>query len=114
MYPESIARMVPAFFADPLFWTYFAGTALIGSGVFIVLNIRRRLIAILQSIMIFSWFILLHLPSAFTNPVLQRNEVASASDALLFSGVALTIAFGMRYQAGDNITGRDDPASLLP
>jgi uncharacterized membrane protein YphA (DoxX/SURF4 family) len=104
LYAENIQTIVPAWVPDHLFWTYFAAVLLIGSGVFIVFNIRRRLIAILQAIMIFLWFLTLHLPSAFANPMGQRgNELASAFDALLFSGVALAIAFGMRYQAGDDI-----------
>jgi uncharacterized membrane protein len=104
LYGENIQALVPAWVPDHLFWTYFSAVALIGSGVFIVLNIRRRLIAILQSIMIFSWFLILHLPLAFANPMGERgNELASAFDALLFSGVGLAIAFGMRYQAGDDV-----------
>lgn len=104
MYADGISAMVPAYFPDHLFWTYFAAVCLIGSGTCIVLNIRRRLIAILQSLMIFSWFILLHLPSAIANPYVQRgNLLASAFDALLFSGVSLVISFGMPYQAGDDI-----------
>jgi uncharacterized membrane protein YphA (DoxX/SURF4 family) len=104
LYAENVQTIVPAWVPDHLFWTYFAAALLIGSGVFIVLNIRRKLIAILQAIMIFLWFLMLHLPAAFANPMGQRgNELASAFDALLFSGVALAIAFGMRYQAGDDI-----------
>lgn len=104
MYGEFVAKMVPAWVPDHPFWTYFAAIALIGSGICIVLNIRRKVIAFLLSLMIFLWFIMLHLPSAFATPTLNRgNELASAFDALLFSGTALAIAFGLKYQAGDKI-----------
>lgn len=104
MYADYVAKMVPGWVPDHPFWTYFAGVSLVGSGVCIVLNIRRKIIAFLLSLMIFLWFIMLHLPSAFANPTIDRgNELASAFDALLFSGVALAIAFGFKYQAGDKI-----------
>lgn len=104
MYADHVATMVPNWIPDHPFWTYFAAVALIGSGVCIVLNIRRRVIATLLSTMIFLWFILLHLPGAIANPTIYRgNELASAFDALLFSGAALVIAFGLKHQAGDEI-----------
>ena len=104
MYADHVATMVPKWIPDHAFWTYFAAVALIGAGVFIVLNIRRRVIAILLSTMTFLWFVLLHLPSAIANPTIYRgNELASAFDALLFSGTALVIAFGLKHQAGDEI-----------
>lgn len=93
MYLNSIAAMVPASIPDHTFWAYFAGVALIGSGVFIILDIRKRTIAALLGTMIFCWFILLHIPSVIANSATDtRNEVASAFDALAFSGTAFLIA----------------------
>ena len=44
----------------------------------------------------FIWFIVLHIPDAIQNPCLQHgNEIASAFDALLCSGVAIIIAPGI-------------------
>ena len=104
MYADFVAKMVPVWFPDHPFWTYFAAVALIGSGICIVLNIRRKIMAFLLSLMIFLWFVMLHLPNAFANPTMDRgNELASAFDALLFSGTALAIAFGLKYQVGDKI-----------
>jgi uncharacterized membrane protein YphA (DoxX/SURF4 family) len=93
MYLNSIAAMVPAYMPDPTFWAYFAGVALIGSGVFIILDIRKRTIAVLLGTMLFLWFIFLHIPGAIKNPTIDRgNDVASAFDALAFSGTAFLIA----------------------
>jgi uncharacterized membrane protein YphA (DoxX/SURF4 family) len=104
MYLDSVTKMVPAWIPDPLFWTCFAAVALIGSGTCIILNIRRKFIAILLSLMIFLWLLLLHIPSAARHHAPGRsNEISSAFDALLFCGVALLIAFGVRYQTGDDI-----------
>jgi hypothetical protein len=45
----------------PSFWTYFAGVALIGSGIAIILKFRIELIGDLLGIMILLWFII-HIP----------------------------------------------------
>lgn len=85
--------MVPKWFGIPVFWTYLAGTALICAGICIILKIYIKTIAALLAIMIFTWFIFLHIPDAVENPYLGHgNEIVSAFDALLFSGVAIVIA----------------------
>jgi len=97
MYLKSIADMVPASVPDHTFWAYFSGVALISSGVFIILDIRKRTIAALLGTMIFLWFIFLHIPNALANPTVDRgNEMASAFDALAFSGTAFLIALRCR------------------
>lgn len=99
MYVKYLAEMVPAWIPDHTFWVYFAGVALLGSGVFIILNIRRRVIATLLGIMIFLWVILLHIPHAIADPFADRGiEVSSVFDALAFSGTAFLIAFGNRTE----------------
>ncbi len=107
LYPEYISTMVPAWIPGHLFWTYFAGVALIGSGVAIIFKIKLKLVALLQGSMIFLWFILLHIPDAIAHPyVLKGNEVVSAADALAFSGIAFIIAFGdhaIRDRIGSSI-----------
>ncbi len=92
LYTDYIKLMVPGWFGFPVFWTYFGGTALIGAGICVMFNIFIRPIAMLLAIMIFLWFIFLHIPDAVRNPYLQHgNEIVSAFDALLFSGVAIVI-----------------------
>ena len=99
MYAEFVSTTVPKWFPDPMFWTYFAGVALIGSGTCIVLNIRMQVIALLLGLMIFLWFACLHVPGAINDPFVDRgNLVASAFDALAFSGIAWSIAFGLTKQ----------------
>lgn len=93
LYTEFVAGLVPAWFPDPTFWTYFAAVALIGSGVAIILEIRVKRIALLLSLMLFLWVIILHIPRAIDDPYgLQGNEVTSVFEALDFSGIALGIA----------------------
>jgi uncharacterized membrane protein YphA (DoxX/SURF4 family) len=92
-YTETVQNMVPSWIPSHLFWTYFAGIALIGAGIAIILNIYIRLIGNLLGIMIFLWFIFLHIPGALSSPLSDNgNEVTSAFSALAFSGIAFVVA----------------------
>ena len=93
MYTALISKLVPAWFPDPIFWTYFGAVALTGSGVAIILQIKTRTIAMLLGSMIFIWFVILHSPRAIADPNGNRgNELASVFDALAFTGIAFIIA----------------------
>lgn len=92
-YTDFVATIVPAWVPDHTFWTYFAGIALIGSGAAILLKIKRKRIALLTSIMLFLWLVLLHIPRAIAEPyVAKGNEITSVFEALAYSGIALGIA----------------------
>ncbi len=94
-YTNTVEDMVPSWIPSHLFWTYFAGIALIGAGISIILKFRIVIIGNLLGIMIFLWFIVLHTPGALSNPVINNgNEVTSAFSALAFSGIAFVIANG--------------------
>ena len=106
MYEKSIEPMVPSWIPDHTFWTYFSGTALIGSGVCIILDIRKQKIAALLGTMLFLWFLMVHIPGAMTNPDVDRgNLVSSAFDALAFSGTAFLIAARRRSAAEEHLAG---------
>ena len=97
LYAEGVATLVPDWIPFHLFWTYFAGAALIGAGVSIVLRIQVKLVGILAGTMIFTWLLLLHIPRAVIMPELQNgNEITSVFQALAFSGIAFVLAFGYR------------------
>jgi hypothetical protein len=99
LYTDFVAKLVPGWIPWHVFWTYFGGVALIGSGVAIIFKIKLRVIALLQGTMLFLWFILLHVPDAITRPTfLKGNEVVSAADALGFSGTAFVIACTVRLR----------------
>lgn len=92
-YTSSVASLVPAWFPDPVFWAYFAGIALIGSGVAIILEIKTRRIALLLSLMLILWVIILHIPRAIAYPFTENgNEITSVFEALAYSGSALGIS----------------------
>ncbi|PWT72511.1 MAG: hypothetical protein C5B59_15690 [Bacteroidetes bacterium] len=94
LYSQFVATLVPVWAGMPLFWTYFAGIALIGTGVSIILNIKRKQVSLLAGFMLFIWFLVLHIPRAIQYPDLDKgNELTSVFEALAFSGVAFLIAF---------------------
>ncbi len=99
VYTDYVSPMVPKWIGMPLFWTYFGGVALIGSGIAIILKIWIKPVAMLLAIMLLLWFIFLHAPDAIANPYSAHgNEIVSAFDALLFCGVALVIADKKNHQ----------------
>jgi hypothetical protein len=84
---------VPSWIPNHIFWIYFAGAALLGSGIAIILKIRTGLIAALLGMMIFIWFIILHIPKVIAAPVADRaDEITSAFLALAYCGIAFVIA----------------------
>jgi uncharacterized membrane protein YphA (DoxX/SURF4 family) len=93
LYVTHVVLLVPNWAPNPLFWTYFAGAALIGSGSAIMLGIKRRKIAFLLGAMIFSWIILLHLPKSLAQPSANDGQpVKSLLAAMAYSGTAFVIA----------------------
>jgi len=93
LYAKEAAGYVPSWIPNHLFWIYFAGIALIGSGISILLRIRVRLIATLLGTMIFIWFIILHVPYVIAAHFADTGgEVTSAFLALAYAGIAFVIA----------------------
>jgi hypothetical protein len=93
LFIKEASTLVPSWIPRHMFWTYLGGIALIGSGVAIILNIKRRLAATLLGTMIFIWFIILHFPRVMaSSPADLGDEVTSAFLALAYSGTAFVIA----------------------
>jgi len=93
LYVDFVATLVPSWIPGSLFWTYAGGILLIGSGLCIMFKIKLKLVALLTALMLFIWFLILHIPRGITNPLGgNSNEVTSVFQALAFSGIALGIA----------------------
>ncbi len=93
VFTDFVSTMVPKWLPAPLFWTYLAGVALIGSGIAIIFKIWIRPVAFLLAFMLFLFFIFFHVPDALANPSTGGgNEIVRAIVALLFIGIALVIA----------------------
>ena len=88
-----ISFMVPKWIGMQTFWSYFGGAALIAAGTAILFKIFLKPVALLLALMLFLWFILLHVPNAIADPYAGRgNSIVSAFDALLFCGTALILS----------------------
>jgi uncharacterized membrane protein len=93
LFAKEAADYVPSWVPYHLFWMYFTGTALLGSGLAIILKIKHGLAATLLGLMIFTWVIILHIPRVIDSPVAYiGSEVTSALIALAYSGIAFVIA----------------------
>jgi uncharacterized membrane protein len=93
LFAKEAADYVPSWVPYHLFWMYFCGTALLGSGLAILLKIKPRVAAALLGTMIFIWFIILHIPRVIASPAAYMgSEVTSALIALAYSGIAFVIA----------------------
>ena len=92
LYPDFVATLVPAWIPWHYFWTYFAAVALMVAGLAMIVNIKARLASLMLGIMIFIWFLILHIPRAMADPTSGiGNEVASVFEALAFSGIAFML-----------------------
>ena len=91
IFAEFVAPLVPAWIPGAMFWTYFSGVALIAGGAGLILPITARLAAALSGLMIFLWFVLLHVPRAIAAGR-NRNEWIAVFEALAISGIAFVIA----------------------
>jgi uncharacterized membrane protein len=86
-----VASLVPRWIPGHLFWTYFAGVALIAGGIGMLIPKTRRLAALSSGTMIFLWVLLLHIPRALAAPH-DSNETTAVFEALAISGTAFLVA----------------------
>jgi uncharacterized membrane protein len=89
MFTEFVASLIPGWFpGDAVFWTYFAGVALIAGGIGLLVPMTARVAALLSGLMIFSWFWIVHLPRTFEGV----SDSIAVFEALAVSGIALVLA----------------------
>jgi uncharacterized membrane protein len=88
---DLVATLVPAWIPRHLFWTYFAGVALIAGGLGLMLRPTVRPAARLVGLVIFTWVLTLHIPRALAD-LHNANETTAVFEALAFSGVAFVLA----------------------
>jgi uncharacterized membrane protein len=101
LYTDFVASLVPSWIPGHIFWTYFAGVALIAAGLGMILRIQARLASLMLGIMIFLWFVFLHIPRAIADPHSAKgNEWTSVFEALAFSGIAFILAASRRSPTG--------------
>jgi len=93
LYPQIVASLVPAWVGAQMFWTYFAGIALIAGGIGIMVPRVARIAALMTGVMIFLWVPMIHLPRAIADPYTNvGNAWAGVWEATAFSGMAFMLA----------------------
>jgi uncharacterized membrane protein len=95
IYVPFVASLVPSWIPGHVFWTWFAGLALIAGGLGIIVRKTRRAAALLTGVMIFLWLVMLHIPRALTD-LHNANETTAVFEALAFAGVSFLIAISGR------------------
>jgi hypothetical protein len=82
---------IPAYIPWRLFWTYFTAVTLAAGGVGLLIPQTGRLAALLSSLMIFLWTLLLHIPRTVAEP---RNpaEWCGIFESAAFAAMALLLA----------------------
>jgi uncharacterized membrane protein len=97
LYPQFVASLVPAWIGHQMFWTYFAGVALMAGGVGMMVKRVAPMASLLTGVMIFLWVLMLHIPRAIADPYTNvGNEWASVFEALAFSGMAFMLTVQLR------------------
>ena len=93
MFVDFVKDLVPTYVPGHVFWTYFAGVALIAGGVGILIPLTARLAATLTGVMIFLWVLMLHIPRAVAAPgaAQKQNEWIAVFEALCISGIAFVL-----------------------
>lgn len=94
LFAPFVATLVPAWIPGALFWTYFAGVALIAGGVGLVIPLTARLAAALTGSVVFCWFLMLHIPRAVA--MHNQNEWTAVIEALTIAGIAWALSVGPR------------------
>jgi uncharacterized membrane protein len=90
VYESFVVTLIPAWIPGHVFWSRFAGIALLAAGFGLWLPRTARLAAILSGVMIFLWFGMLHVPRALAsqNPL----EWSGVFESLAISGIAFMLA----------------------
>jgi uncharacterized membrane protein YphA (DoxX/SURF4 family) len=87
MYVDFVISLIPEWIAGRRFWTYLTGTALLAAGAAIVLNRIARPAASLLGVMIFGFFLLVHIPLVLGRPN-EPDQITYLTQAFTFSGMA--------------------------
>ena len=86
-----VKDFIPAYIPFRAFWTYFTAVALLAGGAGLLFGRTRRLSAASSGLMIFLWFILLHIPRVFATPNVGA-EWMGLFESLTIAGILYLLA----------------------
>jgi uncharacterized membrane protein len=89
LFAKFVATLIPQWFpGDAMFWTWFAGIALICGGIGLLVPRTARLAAFWSGIMVFSWFWVVHIPRVNVG----MSDQIAVFEALLVAGIAFLLS----------------------
>ncbi len=88
---DFVISFIPEYIPFHEFFAPFTGVALVAGGVGLLLPLTRYWAALVTGGMLFSWFLLLHIPRFFAN-VHDQSDRLGLGESLVFAGVLLVLA----------------------
>jgi uncharacterized membrane protein len=89
IFEEFVVTLIPEWFpGNPVWWSRFAGVALISGGLGLMVPTTAAYAALLSGLMVFSWVWIVHVPRIFVSV----SDGIAVFEALAVSGIAFVIA----------------------
>lgn len=85
-YAEFVEYFTPSYIPFRKFFAYFCGVCLIAGGIGIMIPAIRRWAALLSTIMLAGWFLLLHIPRLINNPA-DMSDRMGLGECFVFVGI---------------------------
>ncbi len=114
VYAKETAQMIPEWFPERLGLAYLTGAGHIAAGVAILLNVLPRLAVTMESCMMGSFVLLLHVPNVISEPT-SRLQWTMLCVATTITGAAAIVAHQLAHRSwGFESMMRSKPAVDVP
>lgn len=90
LYSSFVDTLIPDYIPFHRFWTYFCGVCLILASIGLWIPGLRTLVAMLSSIMIFLWFLMLHIPRYLMHRT-EKTELMAVFESLIIAALMLIV-----------------------
>jgi len=90
LFSAFVDTLIPDYIPFHRFWTYFCGICLILAAIGLWIPALRKMAALLSSIMIFAWFLTLHIPRYLMHPE-EKTELMAVFESLAIAALMLIV-----------------------
>jgi uncharacterized membrane protein len=90
-FAEFVENFIPAYIPFRKFWAYFCGVCLVTGGVGLLIHQTKKWAALFSGVMIFGWFVLLHIPRFLAN-VNDPSDRMGLCESFTFAGIFFVLA----------------------
>lgn len=90
LFLEFVKTLVPSWIPGSAFWSIFSGVALMAGGIGLMIPKTAPLAGMMVGFMIFTWFLILHLPRGIAD-FSNQNEWIAVVEAFIFTGIAFIL-----------------------